>query len=586
MKLTAEQAKATINHPSSEKEIKAVKEQESQLRVFTEDLDINDLEGESYWATLQRQMKARARKKYDRVFSFARYPLPTLEITDSILTDFYKVFDGKNRHFNIDGDRDLSQLKKWVNEQNLEKWIEANAKEVYKNKPNTFIVVDINEQGQPYLIIVDSTRLIDAKFKNKGGDLEYITFIHSQRTDDATKKIYTKYGVYDDTTYYVYEREDATDNFTEVLANTHTLGYCPAISFISTHTNKKNYFKRRVAFSKSLASLEDWTLFDIYRNYTDHYAPFPVTESPRQKCGNPDCNNGTIKHETVEDQSKPHIIKTYFEKCEICEANDGNHIFPGTHIGINVKADKDLKDGSGIFKMHFPDTANMDYIPKKLDGLELKIRQKTVGINLMQSVNQSMNEMQVAGSYSSQETVLLRTVQDLNRVYKWITTTVGNLIYINLQIRIDANFGSEFYLLTENDLQERFKNAKTIGLPQEEQMMIYEQLIDTKYNGNPHKIERQKLMAKLDPLPLYTNTEVISLKEKNIINNETLSLKINFISFVTRFESENVPITQFGLALEPQKRIEAIRKVLDIYNKEALDKIPPPTPVVVDKKVA
>ena len=575
MKLTTEEAKKILLAPACKVEIQSVKEQESQLRVFTEELDKTELGRERYWSYLQQQMKARSNKKFDRVLTFARYPLPVIQITDSILTDFYKVFEGKNRSFNVDGDRDLSVLKKWIDENDVEGWIEKYARQVLKNKPCSFVVIDKDTNGKPYLVFVDSDRLIDAQFKNKKGDLEYIAFIHSITQDETGRKV-TKFAVYDEERYFVFEKDDAGNQIL-VQDTPHNLGFCPARAFISEQTNSENPFKRRTAFSGALSKLEDWTMFDIYRNYVDHYAPFPVTEAPKKKCPNPDCDNGVVKTEVVPDLSNPVNVEYKWGKCPVCGDNEDSLIFPGTHIGIQVKADKSLNDGSGVFKMIFPETDKMNYVPEKLGDLELEIRHKTVGLNFMESINEAINQMQLKGSFASMESVLLRTKAELDSLYKWIVTSVAKMMYKDIRVQVDANFGTEFYLVSEDDLQKRFENAKKIGLPQEEQMMIYSQLIETKYKGNPNKVDRQKMLLKLDPLPLYSVQEVIQMAEKNLIDTETLSLKINLINFVTKFELENAPITQFGNALPLEKRLEVIRGELNRYNAEQVKKIGTPT---------
>lgn len=551
-----------LKFPRNKKEIESVKMQESQLRVFTEEMDAAELCEEPYWTKLKEKMKTRLDKKFERVFEFSRFPLPITQISDSILTDYFKVFDGKNRHFNIDGDRDLNLLNNWIKDSNIEEWIEEKAKKVFKNKPCSFVVIDINEKGKPYMILIDSSRIIDAEFDSKG-ELEYISFLHSIE-ENGDKKI----AFYDAQTYFVFTKRKESDTFDLYSENPHNIGYCPATPFISELTNGRNKFKRRVAFSSALSKMEDWTLFDIYRNFTDHYAPFPVTEAPKKKCPNPDCQNGTLTEEVIPDKSQPDKVEKIYKECPICAKDKGNFIGPGTHIGINVKSDKNQNDGSGVFKMIFPDTDKLDYIPTKLDDLEIEIRHKTVGLNYMNTINEAINQLQLKGSFSSMESVLLRSKGELDRLYKWITSTVSKILYKDIYIKIDANFGTEYYLVSEDDLQKRFDSAKKIGLPIEEQIMIYIQLIETKYKGNPNKIERQKLLLQLDPMPLMTIQEVIDLNSKNLINNEILSMKLNFINFVNKFETENSPITQFGLNIPPEKRIERIKEEFKRYNDE------------------
>ena len=121
MILNEQMAMDVITNPKSKKEIQAVKIQESQFRVFTEDMSNDELKGETYWNNLLKQMKTRSDKKFDRVIEFARYPLPVVQLSDSILNEYYRVFDGKNRYFNASGDRDISILDEWI----------------FKNKPAT-----------------------------------------------------------------------------------------------------------------------------------------------------------------------------------------------------------------------------------------------------------------------------------------------------------------------------------------------------------------------------------------------------------------------------------------------------------------
>lgn len=567
--LNQDQAINVITSPVSEKYIRQIKVEESQLRVFTEELSEIDLTKEIYWKLLHDKMKSRSDKKFKRVIQFARFPLPIIQLSESILSDFYRVFEGKNRYFNVEADREINLLTDWMNENNPVKWIENHARGVFKNKPNSFVVADRDDQGEVYLIYVDSDRLIDAVFVDGSSQLEYIAFIHSVSPKEGSPKVtVTQYSVYDSERFYVFSRDSDKDDLVLVSDNEHGIGYCPARAFISTQTVTHNPFKRKVAFSSSLSKLEDWTQFDIYRNYVDHYAPFPVTESAVQKCANQDCENGIITTEVINEDTNDVDYKT--ERCSICEgANGGNHIYPGTHIGVKLSEDGE-KHGSGVFRMIFPDANALKYVPEKLDDLEVEIRLKTVGVNTVLE-REAVNEQQVKGSFSSMETILIRNKTELDDLYTWVIQTVGKLFYSDIKLSIQANFGTEFYLADEKTLQERYKQAKAIGLPIEEQLMIYTQLIETKYKGNTEKIQRQKMLLKLDPLPLVSQSEALGLFGQNLIDQRELNLKINFLNFINRFELENTPITQFGLNLQPYQRIKRIREILNIYNNENIE---------------
>lgn len=573
MKLTDQMALDILEGKSHRHELQAVKLQESTLRVFTEELDKRELHNEIGWKHILKTVEKRVGQKFDRVCDFIRYPLPVVELTDSVLGDYYKVFDGKNKYFNIEADRDITRLHDWTQDINLENWIEEHAKDVFKNKPCSFVVIDAADTGEPYCIFVDSSRLIDAKLK-KGthGDLEYIAFVHSVVEDEEGKEI-TRHAVYDDENYFVFiKNDDGTLTKDEVATKPHTIGYCPATSFVKEVSNSQNPFKRRTAFGTSISKLEDWTIFDIFRNYVDHYAPFPVTESLVSRCGNPQCTDGAIKEEeTILDGPRKGETRIKHTKCPVCDGNGkgSQYVGPGTHIGIKHQPSANIDDGSGKFKMIFPETDKLEYTPKKLDDLEIEIRYKTVGVNTIMN-QEAVNEMQAKGSFVSMETVLLRTKTLLDELYIFIVETAAKMMYTNIEVKVDADHGTEWYLMSEEDLQSRFDNAKKIGLPINEVTSIYRQLIETKYDNNKSKRDREVMMIDLQDFPFYSIEECIKLKKEGALDAFQLSLKTNFYSFIKRFERENGTITMFGANLDYGVRVDRIKEALEVYNQEVI----------------
>jgi hypothetical protein len=76
-------------------------------------------------------------------------------VIQSVLNDFFKVFEGKTV-FNIDGDRDIQTLNQWVLKEKPAKWIEKFAKQVFKNKPNSFAVVDKDQDGAIWFLLIQT----------------------------------------------------------------------------------------------------------------------------------------------------------------------------------------------------------------------------------------------------------------------------------------------------------------------------------------------------------------------------------------------------------------------------------------------
>lgn len=574
MVLTNTKAKQILESPSHRRELRSCQLQESALRVFTEELDADELHKEIYWKKFLKTIENRvAKAKYKRVCDFIRFPLPAVQITDSIMGEFNKVFDGKNKYFNVEADRDLTRLKNWIEEKNLEYWIEDNAKEVFKNKPCSIVVVDRNATGDPYCVLIDSSRIIDAK-EDKNCVIQYVAFLHSVKQDENGKMV-TRFAVYDSENYHIFIKDDnGALIYDEEMSGTHEIGYCPASFFIQETNNSKNIFKRRTAFGATISKLEDWSIFDIFRNYVDHYAPFPVTESVVSKCANPKCEDGVVKVEEtlLEGENKGQQI-TKLTKCKICDGKGKGkaYVGPGTHIGIKWQPNRQLEDGSGKFRMIFPETDKLKYTPQKLDELELEIRYKTVGVNNMLT-KEAINEIQAKGSFMSMETVLLRNKVFLDKIYTFIVRTAAKMFYNQIDVKVEANYGTEWYLVSEEDLQKRFENAKNIGLPINEITSIYKQLIETKYSNNKSKRDREIMLVDLQEYPFYSMEECVTMFENNIIDSFEISMKTNFFNFVQRFERENGQITLFGLAIDYARRIETIKLEFERYNQELIDK--------------
>lgn len=560
MTLTDVQARQVLERPLARENMHASSMYESAMRVFTEPMDESELMHEKYWTHLNDVLKKRLSKKYKRVHDFIRFPLPVTQITDSVINDFFKVFDGKNKYFNVSSDREIVRLKEWLHNNKIEQWVEDNAKKVLLNKPCSFVVIDKDEKGNPYPILIGSKRLIDAKYNDEGDKLLYIAFKHS----------HNHYAVYDEQTYYVFEKSSNQDHYILVSQNQHNLGYCPATPFISECVNDRNPFKRRSAFGNCLSLLEDWTIFDIFRNYVDHYAPFPVTEAVKPKCPNPDCNDGMVETtETVLNSNREpqEIVKR--SKCQVCDGGHKMFAGPGTHIPLTFTLSKEDNDGSGKFRMIFPETDKLKYTPEKLDALELEIRLKTVGVSEM--AKQAVNELQVKGSFAQMDSVLLRVKGYLDHVYVFIANTVGKLLYPNALLRVEANYGTEWYLVSEEDLQKRFENAKKIGLPINEVKSIYKQLVETKYANNKSKRDRELMLIDIQNYPFYSIEECIKLKNESVIDDFELSLKSNFDTFLARFERENGTITMFGINKPYNNRIQAIQQTLIAYNSQLFE---------------
>lgn len=261
MKLSESQIKEILSSPKLQTEIQEGKKYESRLRIFTEPKTENQIKKEVGWDEINNFLdKIFNAERSKRIKDFINFPLSSVDITESILTDLYKVFDARNTFFDFELPKNKGgeKLKKAIDEINPIKWIEKNGKEALKNKPNTIVVIDKDKDGKPYLIAVNNDRVIDCCI-NSDATLNYIAFVHS--IEKTAEKQIKRVSFYDDEYYRVFiEKESGYELEDEVK---HKAGICPARMFINETINSKDDFNRKIPFTSTFSKIKEWQLFDI-----------------------------------------------------------------------------------------------------------------------------------------------------------------------------------------------------------------------------------------------------------------------------------------------------------------------------------
>lgn len=565
MKYTEAQTQEILKSPKHKAKIESAREYEKELRLYTEAQDDEELKNDSAFKNLCKKIETRIPKKsYERVLEFIEAPLAAVDLTNSLLVELYKVFQSKNAFFSheIDSEAKNKQLKEIIKKLDVHNFIIETGKEVLKNKPNTIIVIDKDLQGVPYIVKVDSDRLIDADVK-PDGTMSYICFLHSY---DEEAKI-TRIAFYDSEVYKVYIHDPKRQTYTLEIETLHEMGVCPARRFLKNALNSKNNFKGKTPIATNIGKIREWQLFTIYRYYAKHYAAFPIIEKMKGKCGNSDCNNGwvpapnPIYFDNGERRELPNV------KCKACADIEGVGV--GTTINIRPKQG-DEDNGKGTFKFIAPEISGVKYLGEDLEKLAKEIRLKTVGISDVLTA-EAVNADQVNDSVQSKESVLVNLKETFEEIYIWIIETSAKAYFLgNVAVTVYANLGTEFYLVTETEMQARFKYARDNGFPEAEVDAIYNQLITTKYKDNPDSALRMTLLKLIDPLPFATFDEVDKLRAAKVISEQEYIIKRRFVKFIDRLEYEQESIILFGNKLTLAQRI---KKITDILNKYADEQI-------------
>jgi hypothetical protein len=477
------------------------------------------------------------------------------------MQDVYAVFDSRNASFDVQypSDRLKEVATQTFSNLNIRHWIENKGKDVLKCMPNSLAVVDINDQGEPILILVPNRKLLGYEFK-KCGAFDYVVFEHSHGEG------WTRIAVYDDEYYRVILKTDS-GNYTLEVENAHNLGYCPARYFYDKPLNNKYEFDGSVPLSNTIGVMSQWQLMETYIYYADHYSSFPAMEYADNECAVEGCNNGTIAGEPILNDVNEVISHTLPKECPNC-AKKGL-IGPGTAVGIEVSEDSDIQDTRGVLRFVAPDVSSLEYAVGKQEERENFIKLNTVGYNNVVA-REAVNEQQIRFLAESRSQPLREVSTHLTDLYVWLYQTVMNVIY-DTSININASFGTEFLVLSEKDLMMLIQEAKKAGVQSSVIADYNKQLIETKFKTQPYKVAYMSIASDLEPSPFDTREEVEKKYNSGMITATDYYIKLNFFDLISRFERENGSIVAFGMELPYEQKIKRIKDTLIFYTNQNLE---------------
>ena len=538
--------------PNSDK-IHEMRRYQSRLKVMAEPLFFWEIEQESGWSEVKQAIRnSVTEEKYNRVLNYFSYPLPVVSIANDISEDLNRVFNGRNANFSVQypNKRAEAQSRDLLMHLNTREWIEKHGRKVFKCQPQTIVVVDKDTTGVPYYLSIGIDKLIGYDC-DEYDEFKYIIFEHSEGVDDLGK--FKKIAFYDDEFYRVIEQRSGQMSL--ITENAHGLKYCPARWFVDESLNSRDKAKRYAPLSPVLGTMSEWTQFYAYSFYAEHYGVFPVVEFAAAVCEEEFCTNGMVSYPLESGgMSTP-------TNCPSCTKNKFNGA--GTAIKINPRIDNEENDSSGYFRFISPPTANLEFEQTKQDHRENFIKVNTTGFNDVISKD-AVNADQVRSLMEDRKKPLLKLAGICNRLHRWLVKTAVKLS-IDVDVMVHANYGTEWFLLTEAQLQQLFKGAKDAGLPESEIDQLYNLLIETKYKGQPQTVQKLMIENNLNPQPYQNIKECFDLVANGVMTQLDLYIKANLIKFIKRFERENGSIVEFGSDISFEQKIDIIYNTFKNY---------------------
>lgn len=484
-----------------------------------------------------------------------RYPLPSSRLSDEIYSQLKKIKDGVNpvRDINFSSDEIKNRAIEYIEDNSLEEKLFEDLWLLMKTKINSVIVVDMpseaSEDVEPYWYGVDVTDLIE--WSDNTDYFDYV--IYKSGEDQIT--------VIDEGSYQVWQTDGLEIKGLEPISfNTHELGYCPAFWFWSE--NLGNSCVKKHPLSLYLDDL-DWFLFySIAKRHLDLYAPYPIywgfdTDCDYNDSFSRECRDGyLVNAEGIYLRDKDGLLN-----CPKCSSNLGG---AGAYVSVPVPVQGDPSLTPPVGKVDI-DVNAVKHNSEEVKRLAESIYNGVTGNEFNVISKEAVNETQVMSLFESAETVLISLQRNFEKVEEKILYTILKLKYDESLTGVYISYGTSHYIHTPSMLLQDYTQGLKDGLPDNVLNTLQERWMQSKYRNNPEGFTRAYTLMQLEPFRHLNKTQVSNMYAAGVIDYSEYMLKMNFGSYIMRYEREVMPVEKIGNDIDFDKKISGITEKLLSY---------------------
>ena len=564
MALLREQIKEQVKRPNKASVIRKAINHQARLRFHTESY-VDPMEVSAQFNRFCDWVKELIPKdKFNIFLSLFKFPTQNVELTGKIYEELERVFDGRNSAVNFQfNDSTHADDWEWYRHDILGEptiW-KSKGWNVLRTAINSVMIIDLpteqkGERPEPYFYFLGIENVID--FESKGESLEWIIF----------KQPDNKIAAFDNEFMRVFATDDK-GQLGEIISEVrHGLGFCPARFFWSTPLSDECPDVKKSPLSPQLGNL-DWLLFfSVSKRHLDLYAPYPIYSAYAADCTFRNnetgdyCDGGFLRNLNGEYKM---LRDGSVERCPVCSEKRIAGVGSFIEVPIPTDGRADLRNPVTITTI---DKNSLDYNTTEEQRLAYEIFSKVTGSGGEVQQKVSINEMQVSANFEEKRNVLLSLKTNFEKAQQFIDDTICRLRYGETYLSCNVNWGTEFYLYSADDLQAMYTQAKNAGASEARLDMIADQIISTENRNNPIQMQRMYLLKQLEPYRHLSLSQMQSLLGKSLIDPIMMIIKINFATFVDRFERENINIIEFGSSLPLDKKINIINQKFIDYAKE------------------
>ncbi len=591
--LSRDEALKLIKEPKNAREINKARLKRTRHKLHTEPETDPIIElGDSHVRFLTWVKNIlKSEDNYERFRQLYRPPLISNELTEAIFSEFEKVFEAKNsfekfEFVDSELENDFNEYRKTIGDNIF--W-ETQGFETFKNSIDNILIIDLpnfqkdddgnelqlSDRPEPYYYLLDINCLIDIENERVDGD-DIVTGkqFYFFRTEYVIFKgeggfIY----VFDDTYYRRYTIPSGSSDAVLDAEVAHNLGFTPARSFWTTPLNSTSKIQKRSPITNSLSELDWYLFFSIAQKYLELYAPFPIYAIYRSKCNYQEtagrkakCVDGYLQIPgqlgMLSDRDR--------EKCPQCGTKI--KVGPGNIMLIDVPKDKsdDFDLMVNPMKVIPAEITSLDYVKQAVIDKRNEIFANCVGRGTDAENDQAVNELQIRSGFESRTSVLIKIKRNFEIIHAFALDTIARLRYGDSYISATVDYGDDFFVQDESEEITEYEAAVKNGLPAYELSARRQSIYNARYRNNPDLLERLKIMKNLEPFPDNNITQLQDLRSKipELVPIKQLVIKVNFNSFIDRFERDQANILQFASAQPFDKKINLISQELSKYADE------------------
>lgn len=567
MALELSQIKEILQKPNKREIIKKAILMQRRLRFHTEtNLVVSDISQPSS-IFLDWVKDLLPKDKFHTFIHLFKYPLSTPAVVEDVYRELERVFYSRNS----------SSSYQFIDSELEEDWAnyriqKLNEPEIWKTEgwkemqvsPNSILVVDLpteqkSSRPEPYFYWLDISDVIDYSTPD-GTKLDWVIF----------KQPENKIAVFDDKSIRVFQVNESLEIKSLLTEALHTLGFCPARFFWSTQLNEKNTELKKNPITKELSNLDWYLFFSLSKRHLDLYAPYPIYSAYEADCNFENnetgdyCDGGFLRNSKGEYKI---LADGTVERCPCC--SEKRIAGPGSFLEVPIPNQAEgIADMSNPVHITTIDRDSLDYNVEECKRLHDDIVISIVGSGGTVSEKEAINETQVAANFESKTSVLNSLKINFEQAQKFVEDTICKLRYGDAFISSSINWGTEFYVFTVKELYAKYELAKKNGMAESELDAIIQHILEVEYRNNPQVLQRMLILKQLEPYPHKTLDEVLTLFEKGLLDQKQVELKINFSSYIDRFERENINILTFGTNIPLKDKINIINEKLLSYVSE------------------